>query len=147
MLGLQRGGLVFSPQGRDSQTSHLTEIHPRGLNSVEWRGFQHETQRLYRFRSTNPTPPTRGCGRARGPTAAWQLTADGEERVGLLALHRGHTFQGIEASPADVDPTLHLRLAKPGAEQGDGDDVELLPGGIHLLGTPGGRRLTLLTKG
>lgn len=75
------------------------------------------------------------------------LTADREERVGLLARHRGHTFQRVEPSPADVDPTLHLCLAKHGAEQSDGDDIVLFLGGIHLLGTPEGRRLDAVDKG
>lgn len=44
------------------------------------------------------------------------LTADGEERVGLLSLHTGHTFQSGEPSPADIHPTLHLCLPKHGTE-------------------------------
>lgn len=69
------------------------------------------------------------------------LTANGEKCVGLLSLHRGHTFQSSESSPADVHPTLHLRLPKHGAEQCDGDDIVLLLGGIHLLGAPESRTL------
>lgn len=77
------------------------------------------------------------------------LTADGEERVGLLAGHRGHALQRVEAAAADVDPALHLRLAKEWAEERDGDDVELLLGGVHLLRAPAGgeRRFAPLTKG
>lgn len=75
------------------------------------------------------------------------LTADREERVGLLALHRGHTLQRVEASAAHVHPALHLRLPEHGAEQRDGDDVVLLLGGIHLLGAPEGRRLDIVDKG
>lgn len=72
------------------------------------------------------------------------LTADGEERVGLLPLHAGHALQGGEAAPADVHPTLHLRLPEHGTEERDGDDVVLLLGGIHLLGAPEGKRLHLV---
>lgn len=76
----------------------------------------------------------------------YQLTADREECVGLLSLHRSHTFQSTEPSPAHVHPTLHLRLPKHGAEQCDGDDIALLLGGIHLLGAPEGRRLCIVDK-
>lgn len=68
-----------------------------------------------------------------GRTHAAGLTADGEERVGLLARHRGHTLQRVETSAAHVDPALHLRLAEARAKERDGDDVELLLGGVHLL--------------
>lgn len=76
------------------------------------------------------------------------LTADGEERVGLLARHRGHALQRVETSAAHVDPALHLRLAEAGAEERDGDDVELLLGGVHLLRAPDdGKRFAPLTRG
>lgn len=75
------------------------------------------------------------------------LTADGEERVGLLAGHRGHALQRVEAAAADVDPALHLRLAEARAEERDGDDVELLPGGVHLLRAPdGGEEICAVDK-
>lgn len=77
----------------------------------------------------------------------YQLTADRKECVGLLALHCSHTFQSIKPSPADVDPTLHLCLPKHGAEQCDSDDIAFFLGGIHLLGTPKGRRLYIVDKG
>lgn len=63
----------------------------------------------------------------------YRLTADREERVGLLSLDRGHAFQSAEPSSADVDPALHLRLPKQGAEECDGDYVVLFLGGVHLL--------------
>lgn len=75
-----------------------------------------------------------------------QLTADGEECVGLFSIHCCNTLQSVEASPADVHPALHFCFPKPGAEQGDGDDVLLL-GGIQLLRAPGGRRLHLVEMG
>lgn len=68
------------------------------------------------------------------------LTANGEERVGLLALHRGHALQCTEASSADVDPALHFRFTKHGAEQCDGDYVCLFLASVHLLGAPGGKK-------
>lgn len=75
------------------------------------------------------------------------LTADGEERVGLLAGHRGHALQRVEAAAADVDPALHLRLAEARAEERDGDDVELLLGGVHLLRAPdGGEEICTVDK-
>lgn len=78
---------------------------------------------------------------------AARLTADGEERVGLLARHRGHALQRVEASAAHVDPALHFRLAEAGAEERDGDDVELLLGGVHLLRAPdSGRRFAPLAR-
>ena len=83
-------------------------------------------------------PPPRHCGRT--------LTTDRKEGVGLLALHRRHTLQSTEPSPADIHPTLHLRLPEPWADQCDGDDVLLLHGGIHLLGAPEGRRLYNVDK-
>ncbi len=76
-----------------------------------------------------------------------QPTADGEECVGLLSLHCGHTFQSAETSPANVHPTLHLRLPKHGADQCHGDDILLLLGGIHLLGAPKGGRSYIVDKG
>lgn len=78
-------------------------------------------------------------------TFMW-LTADGKERVRLLSLHRSHTFQSIEPSPADVHPTLHLCLPKHGAEERNGDDIVFLLGSIHLLGAPEGRRLYIVNK-
>lgn len=78
--------------------------------------------------------------------AGCQLTADREECVRLLALDCGHAFQSAEPSPADVDPALHLRLPKHGAKQSNGDDVVLFLGGIHLLGTPEGKRLHTVDK-
>lgn len=77
---------------------------------------------------------------------ASQLTTDREQCVGLLSLHRGHTFKSIEPSPADVYPTLNLCLSKRGTEQCDGDDIVLLPGGIHLLGAPGCMKLYIVIK-
>lgn len=75
------------------------------------------------------------------------LTADGEERVGLLAGHRGHALQCVEAAAADVDPALHLRLAEERAEECDGDDVELLLSGVHLLRAPdGGEEICTVDK-
>lgn len=68
------------------------------------------------------------------------LTANGKERVGLLALHRGHALQCTEASSADVDPALHFRFTKHGAEQCDGDYVCLFLASVHLLGAPGGKK-------
>lgn len=77
----------------------------------------------------------------------YPLTTDGEEHEGLLSLHRSHTFQRAKPSPADIHPTLHLRLPKHGTEQCDGDDIVLLLGGVHLLWAPEGRRLYIVDKG
>lgn len=76
----------------------------------------------------------------------YQLTADGKKRVGLLAFCCRHTFQSTEPSPANVDPTLHLRLPKHGTQQCDSYDIALFLGGIHLLGTPKGGRLHFVDK-
>lgn len=76
----------------------------------------------------------------------YQLTTDGKKRVGLLAFCCRHTFQSTEPSPADVDPTLHLRLPKHGTKQCDSYDIALFLGGIHLLGTPKGGRLHFVDK-
>jgi len=78
------------------------------------------------------------------------LTADGEQCVGLLPLHRGHALQRAVAAAAHVHAALHLRLAEQRAEQRDGDDVVLLLGGVHLLGAPGGEgggRITRVLTG
>lgn len=84
--------------------------------------------------------------RAVGCASGYRLTADREERVGLLSLYRGYTFQSAEPSSADVDPALHLRLPKKGAEECDGDYVVLFLGGVHLLRTPEGKRLHTVDK-
>lgn len=75
-----------------------------------------------------------------------RLTADREERVGLLPLDCGHAFQSAEPSSADVDSALHLRLPKQGAEERDGDYVVLFLGGVHLLRTPEGKRSHTVDK-
>lgn len=81
------------------------------------------------------------------PECDFSLTTDREECEGLLPVHRCHAFQSIEPSPADVHPTLHLRLPKYGAGQCDGDNIVLLLGAIPLLGAPEEWRLYIVGKG
>lgn len=116
---------------------------------------KHETDRRPPLTSHGPYLPVCGLSTINKRHTSWfgeraymwyQLTTDRKECVGLLSLRRSHTFQSTKPSPADVHPTLHLRLPKHGTEQCDGDDVVLLLGGIYLLGTPEGRRLHMVDK-